>query len=60
MFQVIPQPSPRNTAHTSLGLPYHQDLPWYETEPGIQLLNAHKYVNQLTIVITSLFSHCFK
>nr|XP_039254909.1 gamma-butyrobetaine dioxygenase-like isoform X1 [Styela clava] len=43
MFNVRIQPGPRNTAHTALGLCYHQDLPWYETEPGVQFLHALKF-----------------
>nr|XP_039274267.1 probable gamma-butyrobetaine dioxygenase [Styela clava] len=42
-FDVKYEPDPYNSAYTSLGLPYHQDLPYYEAMPGVQLLHALEF-----------------
>ena len=40
LFQVKSSPNPNNIAYTSYALPPHQDLAYYESIPGLQLLHC--------------------
>jgi gamma-butyrobetaine dioxygenase len=40
VFHVQSIPDAHNVAYTSLGLPPHQDLAYYESPPGLQLLHC--------------------
>mmetsp|Transcript_8582 Transcript_8582/g.12024 ORF Transcript_8582/g.12024 Transcript_8582/m.12024 type:complete len:485 (+) Transcript_8582:188-1642(+) len=39
-FDVVSVPEPINIAYSPLGLPLHQDLVYYESPPGLQLLHC--------------------
>jgi hypothetical protein len=39
-FDVVSVPEPINIAYSPMGLPLHQDLVYYESPPGLQLLHC--------------------
>ncbi|CAM9738989.1 unnamed protein product [Chrysoparadoxa australica] len=46
-FDVIVQEYARNIAYTHEALPYHQDLVYYESAPGLQLLHCLRFDEEL-------------
>eukprot|EP01006_Ploeotia_vitrea_P010664 TRINITY_DN27661_c0_g1_i1.p1 TRINITY_DN27661_c0_g1~~TRINITY_DN27661_c0_g1_i1.p1 ORF type:complete len:469 (-),score=33.96 TRINITY_DN27661_c0_g1_i1:215-1621(-) len=60
MFEVKAEENPINIAYTNLGLSAHQDLNYYESPPGIQLLHCHRFDPQLqggeTFVVDGLIA----
>eukprot|EP00053_Salpingoeca_punica_P012738 m.114490 g.114490 ORF g.114490 m.114490 type:complete len:477 (-) comp16025_c0_seq11:1515-2945(-) len=48
VFDVVSQPNPINVAYTSLGLELHQDLIYYESAPGLQLLHCLRFDDEVT------------
>ena len=42
--EVVVKENPENIAFTGNRLPLHQDLVYYESPPGIQLLHCLRYV----------------
>lgn len=46
-FDVVVEESPINVAYSSLGLPLHQDLVYYESPPGLQMLHCLKFAGEV-------------
>ena len=53
VFTVKSVEDPINVAYSSLGLPFHMDLVYYQSSPGLQLLYCVKYAS----VMFRLFYH---
>jgi alpha-ketoglutarate-dependent taurine dioxygenase len=45
VFHVEAMPDAHNLAYTAVGLPPHQDLSYYESPPGLQLLHCAEHRN---------------
>eukprot|EP01064_Diplonema_japonicum_P021898 TRINITY_DN31487_c0_g1_i1.p1 TRINITY_DN31487_c0_g1~~TRINITY_DN31487_c0_g1_i1.p1 ORF type:complete len:410 (+),score=76.79 TRINITY_DN31487_c0_g1_i1:25-1230(+) len=43
IFDVVSMPDPINIAYTGERLAFHQDLPYYESPPGIQALHCREF-----------------
>ena len=41
--QVRSEPDPINIAYTPVGLDFHQDMPYYESPPGLQMLHCMRF-----------------
>lgn len=46
--EVVAVENPINIAYSSIGLDYHQDLMYYESPPGLQLLHCLRFCPQVT------------
>ncbi|XP_048579291.1 gamma-butyrobetaine dioxygenase isoform X2 [Nematostella vectensis] len=46
-FQVISQPNPINIAYSDVNLPFHVDLAYYQSPPGLQLLHCVRFDKQV-------------
>ena len=40
MYDVLSVENPIDVAYTTSGLPMHMDLPYYESQPGLQFLHC--------------------
>ena len=43
IFDVVSTDNPINIAYSNIALDLHQDLPYYESPPGVQLLHCLKF-----------------
>jgi alpha-ketoglutarate-dependent taurine dioxygenase len=64
IFDVVSTDNPINIAYSNIALDLHQDLPYYESPPGVQLLHCLKFSPAVTGAIppaapTNLHSQTF-
>ena len=50
VFDVKDEPDPVNIAYTSLALAGHQDLVYYESPPGLQLLHCLRFDGECSVL----------
>ena len=48
IFDVVSTDNPINIAYSNIALDLHQDLPYYESPPGVQLLHCLKFSASVT------------
>jgi alpha-ketoglutarate-dependent taurine dioxygenase len=65
IFDVVSTDNPINIAYSNIALDLHQDLPYYESPPGVQLLHCLKFSPAVTGAIlpavpTNLRSQTFQ
>ncbi len=48
IFDVVSTDNPINIAYSNIALDLHQDLPYYESPPGVQLLHCLKFSPSVT------------
>ncbi len=48
IFDVVSTHNPINIAYSNMALDLHQDLPYYESPPGVQLLHCLKFSPSVT------------
>jgi hypothetical protein len=65
IFDVVSTDNPINIAYSNIALDLHQDLPYYESPPGVQLLHCLKFSPAVTgaippAALTNVHSQTFQ
>ena len=59
VFDVVSTDNPINIAYSNIALDLHQDLPYYESPPGLQLLHCLKFSPAVTGAMPPQHSQTF-